>query len=267
MYIQSNNENNNQSNNSERAQRNFGTPLEKVTPLISLGFLTCCLCFCALPGLAGIMAMNSIREEWPLVNATLVDTFRCKTQNDDSHHLMYNFVTLEGENITTTTDYCSDLHGNQIRYDPENPTIIIDSAHFTLGVVASQATTAVGWIFVAVTLCLLVWGCTRMRAIAAGPNHNNSGDDDATVMTDIEDKDEEDPFAQQQNHVMEIPSAVPADDAATDDVGTSSYYGPSSSNMAASSYPVATATVLESGRAYSKTDAKASSNGPITVYR
>ena len=60
---------------------------------------------------------------------------------------------------------------------------------------------------------------------------------------------------------------MPADDAATDDVGDSPYYGSSISNTATSSYPVATATVLESGRAYSKPDAKASSNGPITVYR
>ena len=65
-------------------------------------------------------------------------------------------------------------------------------------------------------MCLLVWGCTRKRAIADGPNDHHSGNDDATVMTNIEDKDEEDPFAQQQNHAMEIPSAVPTDDAVAD---------------------------------------------------
>mmetsp|Transcript_41526 Transcript_41526/g.46930 ORF Transcript_41526/g.46930 Transcript_41526/m.46930 type:complete len:147 (+) Transcript_41526:2-442(+) len=113
-------------------QQQQRTPMTaaRITSLVSLGTLLCCLCCCAVPGAIILGALNSVSEEWPVVEATLIDKTDCHSDFDsDSHsdsyfysdsksdsdfdsddqeedptyYLTYNYVTLDGKNITSAS--------------------------------------------------------------------------------------------------------------------------------------------------------------------
>ena len=221
----------------------------QVTSWISLGTLLCCLCCCAVPGAIAIGVINFTFGEWPLVDARLVDKELCFStydNNNDSeeYYLTYNFVTLDGQNITTTTDYCTSITtSSQVRYNPNEPTVILDNTLFNIGRYAARIVTGIGWTFVIISLGLVLWGCTRQEP--NDNNNNNTNNTTTAAVTNIElpVQNEYDPERPSYATAVEVPTATTAG-------------GP---YVSSASYPVAAATPVDS--------LKAPAKGPITVYK
>lgn len=175
----------------------------RITALVSLGTLLCCLCCCAVPGAIALGVANYVFEEWPVVDAILIDKTECdddvysNTNNYDNnnnnnnnydqqqqdpigYYLTYNYVTLDGENITSTTTYCTSITtSTSIRYNPDDPTDILDDLLLTIGLYASRIMTGLGWCCVIVALGLTIWSCTWQQP--QEPQNNNT-----TNTNDIE---------------------------------------------------------------------------------
>ena len=154
----------------------------RITALVSLGTLLCYLGGFAVSGVLSLMRLNHMSEEWPLVEATLIDKTECSDSNShyyssfvggyggfssysgfiSGYYLTYNYVTLDGENITATTLYCTSLptaaatidSTSSIRYYPDNPTVIFDTLSLSISLVT------IGCTMVIVALGLTILACS-----------------------------------------------------------------------------------------------------------
>ena len=179
----------------------------RITGLVSLGTLLCCLCCCAVPGAIALGVLNYVFEEWPVVEATLIDKTECDSDFDSNsnsnsgsdvptYYLTYNYVTLDGENITSTTDYCTSLTtASSIRYNPDDPTNILDSMLLNIGLVFSRIVTGIAWTVVIVALGLTIWGFLPNNINNNTNINNNNANANTNTNTNT-------------NNDIEIPSIV-----------------------------------------------------------
>ena len=89
-------------------------------------------------------------------------------EEDTAYYLTYKYVTLDGENITSTTLYCTSLptaaatidSTSSIRYNPDNPTVFLDTLSFSISLVTIKIMTSFEWTVVIIALGLTIWACT-----------------------------------------------------------------------------------------------------------
>jgi hypothetical protein len=90
----------------------------KSTAAGALCMLCCCLFCCALPGVGGVIALNSIFGEWVTVEAVVAATQFCDqptdidreyNNNDRTYSITYTYTPIggNGTEINATTSFCT----------------------------------------------------------------------------------------------------------------------------------------------------------------
>lgn len=147
----------------------------RATGFASIGALVCCLVCCAIPGVVAIIVLNQTFGEWPVVDATVIATSFCSSSSGSAnsgggggstYSVTYNFTTLDGRPITATTGYCIDPvpdegEIDQIAYDPDDPTTILDETILEYGLIAAKAAAGIGWACAAIALAFSIMMCSR----------------------------------------------------------------------------------------------------------
>lgn len=80
-------------------------------------FGMCCCTFTVIGSLVAFILLNNKFDSWLPTNGTVVDLILCPNTEPgqkDAFELLINYVTDEGENITSNTNVCS----SNVRYDP-----------------------------------------------------------------------------------------------------------------------------------------------------
>jgi hypothetical protein len=148
----------------------------KATGISAVAVFCCCLVCCAIPGIVALVVLNQEFSDWPVVDAVVVGTTFCSggdSSSESTYSVRYNFTTLEGDQIVAETDYCHspvpDIgETDQIRYDPDDPSSILEEDLLDIGFIAAKAAAGVGWACVAIGLCVAAFTLTRPK-----PNDNN----------------------------------------------------------------------------------------------
>ncbi|CAJ1968960.1 unnamed protein product [Cylindrotheca closterium] len=251
-----------------------GMSAKKATTLGARYTLACCF-ICALPGIAGLMILNSTIGEWPVVDATVVSTRVCSlgssgsmnnVQKEPSYNITYNYTTLEGTTFTFETDYClspkpAQGETTQIIYNPENPSIIVEEPFLGIGLVAAKTATGVGFGIGSLAFCVAVFMCSR-REPPANPgtyqqNTNTQYQQDAHVQNTN--------YNNAEYGRSSVPISGPAGDIPTPNTYNQNTYNNASGPAGDIPTPMATAAPLPPATVYNGGDSQAS--GPVTYYK
>jgi hypothetical protein len=158
-----------------------GMSARNATGISAMAVFCCCLMCCAIPGVVALIVLNQEFNDWIVVDAVVIGTTFCSSGSSSSsnrgsestYSVTYNFTTVEGEQITAETDYCSspvpDIgETDQITYDPDDPSSIIERDILDIGFIAAKAGAGVGWTCVVIGLCVAAFMFSRPK-----PNDNN----------------------------------------------------------------------------------------------
>merc|ERR1711935_396525 len=123
--------------------------------------------------MVALITLNNTLVDWPVVNATVVSTRVCpQTTSDEnryqepSYHVTFNYITLEGQNITSETEYCNDFNPETgevklVSYNPDDPESLVEKEVVDIGLGLAKAATGIGFAFSVIALGVAIFMCSR----------------------------------------------------------------------------------------------------------
>merc|ERR1719491_1144190 len=128
----------------------------------SLCVFCCCFICCAIPGIIAFLMLNNYFGDLPTVDAVVTNLLTCpKTEpgEEASYKISFNFTTLEGDDVSVTTEYCSILAPKvndtvKIYYSPADPELVVQESLVNIGYITAKVAAGIGWSLVLISFCV-----------------------------------------------------------------------------------------------------------------